>query len=116
MFTMVDFNNKWFRETCEQNGWNPDNIASQSAVDVARKRSKEMKMYMDAQKDYTNENLKVKIQEQIDRLNNERIEFMLNALFYAEVMDGLGEGFNQFLIKDQKRKEYLRRKQHVNKQ
>lgn len=106
----VDFDNKWYRETCKENGFNPDNELSKSAIDLARDCAISMKKYMDTQKQYDDEYLQQKLQNEIDRLNNDRIGHMLNALFYAEVMAGLGEGFNQFLIKDQQRKKHLRRR------
>ena len=106
----VDFDNKWYRETGRENGFNPDNELSKSAVDLARDCAISMKKYMDTLEEYDDEHLHQKLQKEIDRLNNSRIEHMLNALFYAEVMAGLGEGFNQFLIKDQQRKNHLRRR------
>ena len=106
----VDFDNKWYRETCKENGFNPDNELSKSAIDLARDCAISMKKYMDTQEQYDDEYLQQKLQNEIDRLNNDRIGHMLNALFYAEVMAGLGEGFNQFLIKDQQRKNHLRRR------
>lgn len=106
----VDFDNKWYRETCKENGFNPDNELSKSAIDLVRDCAISMKKYMDAQEQYDDEYLQQKLQNEIDRLNNDRIGHMLNALFYAEVMAGLGEGFNQFLIKDQQRKKHLRRR------
>lgn len=106
----VDFDNKWYRETCKENGFNPDNELSKSAIDLARDCAISMKKYMDTQEQYDDEYLQQKLQNEIDRLNNDRIGHMLNALFYAEVMAGLGEGFNQFLIKDQQRKKHLRRR------
>lgn len=105
---MVDFSNKWYRDTCSENGFNPDNELSKSAITLARDCAISMKKYMDTQEQYDNEHLCQELQKEIDRLNNERIEHMLNALLYAEIMVGLGEGFNQFLIKDQQRKNYLR--------
>lgn len=105
----IDFDNKWYRETCRQNGFNPDNELSKSTIDLARDCAISMKKYLDTQKQYEDEQLHQRLQKEIDRLNNQRIEHMLNALFYAEIMAGLGEGFNQFLIKDQQRKNYLRR-------
>lgn len=105
---MVDFSNKWYRDTCSENGFNPDNELSKSAITLAKECAIHMKKYMDTQEQYENEHLYLKLQKEIDRLNNSRIEHMLNALFYAEVMAGLSEGFNQFLIKDQQRKNYLR--------
>lgn len=105
---MVDFSNKWYRDTCSENGFNPDNELSKSAITLAKDCAIRMKKYMDTQKQYEDEQVHSKLQKEIDELNNERIGHMLNALFYAEIMAGLGEGFNQFLIKDQQRKNYLR--------
>lgn len=107
---MVDFNNQWYRETCEQSGLNPDNELSKSSIALAKECAISMKKYMDTQEKYEDEYLYQRLQKEIDRLNNSRIEHMLNALTYAEIMGNLGEGFNQFLIKDQQRKNHLRRR------
>lgn len=93
----IEFSNQWYRETCKENGFDPDNILSQSAIEVAKDRAISMKMYMDTQEKYEDEQLHSKLQKEIERLNDERIEFMLNALIYAEVMAKSGKGYNEFL-------------------
>ena len=106
---MVDFSNKWYRETCLENGFNPDNVLSQSAVEVAKKRAIDMKMYMDNKEHYEDEELVSKLDEQINRLKNERIEFMLYALTYAEIMTGTGAGADKFIETMINRQELARR-------
>ena len=106
---MVDFSNKWYRETCLENGFNPDNVLSQSAVEVAKQCAIDMKMYMDNKKHYESKELLIKLDEQIKRLNNERIEFMLYALTYAEIMNGMGAGADKFIETMIKRQELARR-------
>ena len=107
---MVDFSNKWYRETCLENGFDPDNVLSQSAVEVAKQCAINMKMYMDNKKYYEDEEVVSRLDEQINRLNNERIEFMLYALTYAEIMSEMGESFNTFV------KQYLRNRERVQNQ
>ena len=104
---MVDFSNKWYRETCLENGLDPDNVLSQSAIEVAKQYAIGMKMYMDNKKHYESKELLIKLDEQINRLNNERIEFMLYALTYAEMMDEMGKGFDTFA------KRYLDKRERV---
>lgn len=103
----IDFSNKWYRETCKENGLDPDNELSKSAVAIAYEYSKKMKKYIDAKAVYESEELQQKLDEQIDRLNNERINYMLEALYYAEVMAGLGGDFNEFA------KQHLRKTSRV---
>ena len=96
----IDFSNKWFREFCAENGLNPDNELSQSAVQLARDRAVDMKKNMDALRNYEhldNDDLNSELQERINKLNNERIGHMLDAVAYAEVMNSLGDGFNEFV-------------------
>lgn len=107
LMRMVDFSNKWYRETCLENGLNPDNVLSQSAIEVAKQYAIDMKMYMDNKKHYKSEELLMKFDEQINRLNNERIEFMLYALTYAEIMKEMGKGFDTFA------KRYLGKRERV---
>ena len=107
---MVDFSNKWYRETCIENGLNPDNVLSQSAIAVAKQCAIDMKMYMDNKNHYEDEKVRARLDEQINRLNNERIEFMLYALTYAEIMNGMGESFNTFA------KHYLEKRERVGNQ
>ena len=102
----IDFDNKWFRGTCSSGGLDPDNELSKSAVDLARDKAIEMKKYMDAQKKY-DDALHTEFQKNIDRLNNERIGHMLDGLAYAEVMGGLGDGFNEFA------KRIIDRRKHI---
>lgn len=104
---MVDFSNKWYRKTCLENGLNPDNVLSQSAVEVAKQCVIDMKLYMDNKKHYESKELLIKLDEQIKRLNNERIEFMLYALTYAEIMKEMGKGFDTFA------KRYLDKRERV---
>lgn len=106
---MVDFSNQWYRETCLENGFNPDNVLSQSAVEVAKKRAIDMKMYMDNKEHYEDEEVRARLDEQINRLNNERIEFMLYALTCAEIMNGMGAGADKFIETMIKRQELARR-------
>ena len=106
---MVDFSNKWYRETCLENGLDPDNVLSQSAVEVAKQCAIDMKLYMDNKKHYESKELLIKLDEQIKRLNNERIEFMLYALTYAEIMNGMGAGADKFIETMIKRQELARR-------
>lgn len=105
----IDFSNQWFLETCEENGFDPDNELSKTAVALAYRCSVNMKKYMNAKEHYEDELLREKLDQQIGRLNDDRIGYMLNALTYAEIVSGLGKGFNQFLKKEIKRKEILRR-------
>ena len=106
---MVDFSNKWYRETCLENGLDPDNVLSQSAIEVAKQYAIDMKMYMDNKKHYESEELLMKFDEQINRLNNERIEFMLYALTYAEIMNEMGAGADKFIETMIKRQELARK-------
>lgn len=55
-----------------------------------------MKMYMDAKKHYPDEDLQIQFDYHIDRLNNERIASMFNALELAQVMHNFGKGADQF--------------------
>ena len=106
---MVEFSNKWYRETCIENGLNPDNVLSQSAIAVAKKCAIDMKMYMDNKVHYEDEEVRASLDEQINRLNNERIGFMLNALIYAEIMNGMGVGADKFIETMIKRQELARK-------
>lgn len=103
----IDFDNKWFRETCSSGGLDPDNELSKSAVDLARDKAIEMKKYMDAKEQYQDEEILRKLDENINRLNNERIGHMLDAVAYAEVMGGLGDGFNEFAKRIIDRRKYI---------
>lgn len=98
MIDVVEFSNKWFRETCQKEGLDPDNELSKVPVGLARECANAMKKYMDAQKNY-NQSIQVKLQLEIDKLNNERIGYMLDALIFAEIVAGQGKGFNNFLKK-----------------
>ena len=106
---MVDFNNQWYRETCIENGLNPDNVLSQSAIAVAKQCAIDMKMYMDNKEHYEDEEVKARLDEQINRLNNERIEFMLYALTYAEIMSEMGVEADKFIETMIKRQELARK-------
>src|SRR5699024_12573352 len=94
-----DFSNKWYQETCLENGRVPDNVLSQSAVEVAKQCAIDIKLYMDNKKHYESKELLIKLYEQIKRLNNEQIEFMLYTITYAEIMEEMGKGFDTFVIR-----------------
>lgn len=94
----VDFSNQWFRETCIESGLDPDNALSQSTIDLAKDCAIKMKYYMGAKERYTNNNATSAIDIEISKWNERRIGHMLNALFYAEVMNGL-PGFDEFIKK-----------------
>ena len=49
---------------------------------------------MDAKETY---GLLDKLDAQIERLDNERVAHMLDALFYAEIISGIGDSFNTFI-------------------
>ena len=105
---MVQFNNKWYRQMCLDNGFNADNELSVTAVNMAREKAIRMKRFMDAKKLYKEHGddlIVLKLDAEIERLDNERVEYMLDALFYAEVMSGLGDNYNQFV------KQYLSKRQ-----
>ena len=34
---MVEFSNKWYRETCIENNLNPDNELSKTAIDLSKR-------------------------------------------------------------------------------
>ena len=91
---MVEFSNKWYRETCIENNLNPDNELSKTAIDLARDAAVGMKKFMDAKETY---GLLDKLDAQIERLDNERVAHMLDALFYAEIISGIGDSFNTFI-------------------
>ena len=91
---MVEFSNKWYRETCIENNLNPDNELSKTSVSLARDASVGMKKFMDAKGTY---GLFDKLDAQIERLDNERVAHMLDALFYAEIISGIGDSFNTFI-------------------
>ena len=112
LMRMVDFSNKWYRETCLENGLDPDNVLSQSAVEVAKQCAIDMKLYMDNKKHYESKELLIKLDEQIKRLNNERIEFMLYALTYAEIMKEMGKGFDTFAKRYLDKRERVRAQQN----
>lgn len=95
---MGEFSNQWFRDTCKEEGLDPDNELSKVPVGLARECAIAMKKYMDAQKNYS-QSIQVKLQLEIDKLNNKRIGYMLDALTFAEIVAGQGKGFNNFLKK-----------------
>lgn len=95
----IEFSNEWYRATCKENGFDPDNILSQSSVAIAKKCAVSMQKYMRTQRKHKDDELHSKLQKEIDRLNNERIEHMLNALEYAQLMAGEGQGYNEFIKK-----------------
>ena len=94
---MVEFSNKWYRETCTENGLNPENELSKTAVNSARNVAIDLKKYMDAKKSYDDTKLHEKLDKEIERLDNVRVGYMLDALFYAEIMGGFGDSFNTFV-------------------
>lgn len=109
---MVDFSNKWYRETCEEEGLNPDNELSKSEVELAKQAAVNMQKYMRAKKSYEDDGrLHKRLDEQIKRLDEVRVEHMLNALNHAQIMDdleqGSDKGFNQFLKSNLSRRERL---------
>lgn len=97
IYMKVEFNNEWYRDVCKENGFNPDNPVSITAVDLAKDCAIAMKKYMDAKNNYDDEKLQIKLDKQIQRLNEERIGYMLDALWYAEVVAGLGKGAEKFI-------------------
>ena len=110
---MVEFSNKWYRETCLKNGLNPDNELSKTAVDLARDRAIDMKKYMDTKKNYDDVLLHKKLDREITRLDNERVGHMLDALTYAEIMVGLGDSFNTFAKQHLEKKKRLMGNAHA---
>ena len=92
----VDFSYKWYKELCEENNLNPNNVLSMASIEDAKRCAKAMKLYMDAKKHYPDENLQIQFDYHIDKLNNERIASMFNALALAEVMANFGKGADQF--------------------
>lgn len=99
---MVEFSNQWFRETCKENELDPDNELSKVPIGLARECAVGMKKFMDAQKNYS-EQVQSKLQLEIDKLNNQRIGYMLDALTFAEIVSEKGKGFNGFLQKQIKK-------------
>lgn len=91
---MVAFNNEWYRETCKSNDLNPDNELSKISVSLARDAAVGMKKFMDAKETH---GLLDKLDVQIEQLDNERVAHMLDALFYAEIISGIGDSFNTFI-------------------
>lgn len=85
-----------YRELCIGQGWNPDNPLSKQSVGLARDCAIKVKRFMDAKKIYENFGVDDQLDMQIDRWNNNRIEFMLNALAHAEQIHHLGEGADKF--------------------
>ena len=110
---MVAFNNEWYRETCIENNLNPDNELSKTAIDLARDRAIDMKMYMDAKDNYEGAKLQEKLDREIERLDNERVGHMLDALFYAETMAGIGDSFDTFIKRHFEKKGRLMQDVHV---
>lgn len=103
----VEFSNKWYRETCESVGLNPDNILSSSEVDLARDRAIDMQKYLRAKKVYPDPELINKFDKRIKELDEKRVGHMLNALYFAEVVGGLGVGFDKFLENQYNRRKRL---------
>lgn len=93
----IEFNNKWYRETCVEGGLNPDNILSSSEIELARECSIGMKKYLIAKENYQGTELQRKFDIEIKRLNEKRIGHMFQALEFAEMMKKSGEGYDKFL-------------------
>ena len=110
---MVAFNNEWYRGVCLQDGLNPDNELSKTAIDLARDRAIDMKKYMDAKGNYEGAKLQEKLDREIERLDNERVGHMLDALFYAETMAGIGDSFDTFIKRHLEKKGRLMQDVHV---
>lgn len=92
----VDFSYKWYKELCEENDLNPNNVLSMPSILDAKRCAKAMKMYMTAKENYPDEDLQIQFDYQIDKWNNERIASMFNALELAQVMNNFGKGADQF--------------------
>lgn len=106
----VDYSYQWYREMCEENGLDPDNVLSESTVQSAKQMAIEMKKYMNAKENYPdNERLQQRLDEQIKRLNNDRMELMIAALEQADVMSKMGSGADKFFRRYAKQQEYARR-------
>lgn len=103
----IEFSNKWYREACAEAGLNPDNVLSKSEVDLARKMAIGAKKYMDAKKNYPDPELQMKFDQEIKRLNEKRIEHMLNALDFAQFIKEADVGFDHFLERQLNRREKL---------
>lgn len=96
---LVEFSNQWFRETCKEEGLDPDNELSKVMTGLARECAVGMKKFMDAKKNYPDEQIQQRLEIEIDTLNNKRIGYMLDALQFAELVANNGKGFNEFLQK-----------------
>lgn len=92
----VDFSYKWYKEICQENGFNPNNALSTPSILDAKRCAKAMKLYMDAKKHYPDEKLQQEFDYQIAKWDNERVASMFNALSLAEVMHDFGKGADQF--------------------
>lgn len=103
MVNLVEFSNQWFRDTCEEEGLDPDNELSKVPVGLARECAVGMKKFMDAKSNYPDEEIQQKLDMEISELNNKRIGYMLDALTFAEIVATNGKGFNNFLRKQARR-------------
>lgn len=95
----IIYNYKWYKETCEENGFDPKNLFSKTAIDLARKSSVGMKLFMDAKKNYPDKELQAKFDFEIKKLDEQRVGYMLDALHYAEFVKKQGKGYDVFLSK-----------------
>lgn len=93
----VEYSNKWYRETCIEAGLNPDNVLSDSEVQLARDTAKDIRKYQIAKENYLDPEVQKKLDKQIKRLNEQRIGHMFEALTFAEIVAGVGKGFDKFL-------------------
>lgn len=86
----VEYSNKWFRETCKENGLDPDNSESRISVMLAKEHSKKMKYFMDFAKNIDDQyplaadEIKKNITQLIERHNQQRMAYMLQAMKEAE--------------------------------
>ncbi len=112
----IDFNNNWYREQCLENGLDPDNVLSQTSIEVAKAYAIKLKYWLDARElakeQYLQEweELEPKFETQIERCNSARIGHMLDALDYAEIAGKWEPGFNEHLKRIYERHQHLLRK------
>lgn len=103
MIDLVEFSNQWFKDTCKEEGFDPDNELSKVSVGLARECAVGMKKFIDAKLNYSDEQIQQKLDAEIAGLNNKRIGYMLDALQFAELVASNGKGFNGFLQKQTKK-------------
>ena len=106
----IDYSNKWYREMCREHGLNADNVLSQSTVESAKHIAIQMKKFMDAKRNYPNdEELHEKLDKQIKKLNDSRMELMIAALEQADIMNKMGNSADKFFRRYVKRQEMARK-------